>query len=98
MRSQFPGPVRRSQGIALSRQGNRLAYAVVRGDADVWRIDSDGQGPKAGTADRIHISRRVSAILPGRQPYRVPVDPRREAEARSGSATRRQGRCGSLPS
>jgi len=27
------------RGVAISRQGNRLAYAVVHGDPNIWRID-----------------------------------------------------------
>lgn len=33
------------RNIALSRQGRRLAYAVVRGDANVWRIDLTAKVP-----------------------------------------------------
>ena len=41
-----PGTSSEVKGIALSRQGNRLAYAVVRGDANVWRIDLTARVPK----------------------------------------------------
>ena len=41
-----PGTSSEVKGIALSRRGNRLAYAVVRGDANVWRIDLTARVPK----------------------------------------------------
>jgi Tol biopolymer transport system component/DNA-binding winged helix-turn-helix (wHTH) protein len=31
--------------VAVSRSGNRLAYSVVRGDANIWRIDLTAQAP-----------------------------------------------------
>jgi Tol biopolymer transport system component/DNA-binding winged helix-turn-helix (wHTH) protein len=34
------------RGIALSPQGKRLAYTVVRGDANVWRIDLAARIPQ----------------------------------------------------
>ncbi|MGD0798247.1 MAG: winged helix-turn-helix domain-containing protein [Acidobacteriaceae bacterium] len=34
-----PGTGSEIQGVAVSREGNRLAYAVVHGDANIWRID-----------------------------------------------------------
>ncbi len=34
-----PGTGRETRDVAVSRQGNRLAYAVVHGDANIWRID-----------------------------------------------------------
>jgi Tol biopolymer transport system component len=34
-----PGTGSEIQGVAVSRQGDRLAYAVVHGDANIWRID-----------------------------------------------------------
>jgi Tol biopolymer transport system component/DNA-binding winged helix-turn-helix (wHTH) protein len=34
------------QGVAVSRQGDRLAYAVVHGDGNIWRIDLSAREPK----------------------------------------------------
>ncbi len=34
-----PGTGSDIQGVAVSRHGDRLAYAVVHGDANIWRID-----------------------------------------------------------
>jgi Tol biopolymer transport system component/DNA-binding winged helix-turn-helix (wHTH) protein len=33
-------------GIAVSRQGNRLAYEAVHGDSNIWRIDLSAREPK----------------------------------------------------
>jgi len=35
----IPGTGAGSDGVAISRHGDRLAYAVVHGDANIWRID-----------------------------------------------------------
>jgi Tol biopolymer transport system component/DNA-binding winged helix-turn-helix (wHTH) protein len=35
----IPGTGSEIQGVAVSRQGDRLAYAVMHGDANIWRID-----------------------------------------------------------
>jgi Tol biopolymer transport system component/DNA-binding winged helix-turn-helix (wHTH) protein len=34
------------QDVAVSRRGDRLAYAVVHGDANIWRIDLNARQPK----------------------------------------------------
>jgi len=34
-----PGTGSETQGVAVSRQGDRLAYAAVHGDSNIWRID-----------------------------------------------------------
>jgi Tol biopolymer transport system component/DNA-binding winged helix-turn-helix (wHTH) protein len=34
-----------TRGMDLSRQGHRLVYAVVRGDANIWRIDLTAKAP-----------------------------------------------------
>jgi Tol biopolymer transport system component/DNA-binding winged helix-turn-helix (wHTH) protein len=34
-----PGIGSEIRGVAVSRQGNRLAYSAVHGDANIWRID-----------------------------------------------------------
>ena len=34
-----PGTGPETRDVAVSRQGDRLAYAVVHGDANIWRID-----------------------------------------------------------
>jgi Tol biopolymer transport system component/DNA-binding winged helix-turn-helix (wHTH) protein len=33
------GPGSDARGVVISRQGDRLAYAAVHGDANIWRID-----------------------------------------------------------
>jgi Tol biopolymer transport system component/DNA-binding winged helix-turn-helix (wHTH) protein len=46
---------------AVSRQGNRLAYAVFRSDANIWRIDLLGPSRKPGTPARLIASTRMDA-------------------------------------
>jgi Tol biopolymer transport system component/predicted Ser/Thr protein kinase len=46
----------RSPGI--SRLGNRLAYAVERGDTNIWRIDLQGPDRKAGVPFKLISSTR----------------------------------------
>jgi Tol biopolymer transport system component/DNA-binding winged helix-turn-helix (wHTH) protein len=41
-----PGTGLEVQGIAVSRRGDRLAYAVMHGDANIWRIDLNAKEPK----------------------------------------------------
>jgi Tol biopolymer transport system component len=38
--------VGRPRGLELSRRGNRLAYAVLSGDANIWRIDLTAKIPQ----------------------------------------------------
>jgi Tol biopolymer transport system component/DNA-binding winged helix-turn-helix (wHTH) protein len=42
----IPGTGSEIQGVAVSRQGDRLAYAVVHGDANIWRVDLSARQPK----------------------------------------------------
>jgi serine/threonine protein kinase len=48
--SQAPTPIPWMVGapraLALSRRGNRLAYAVLGGDANIWRIDLTAKTPQ----------------------------------------------------
>ena len=43
---EIPWMAGRPRGLALSRRGNRLAYAVPRGDANIWRIDLTARIPQ----------------------------------------------------
>ena len=43
---------------AISRQGNRLAYAVSRNDSNIWRVDLKDPGQKPGTPVRLISSTR----------------------------------------
>ncbi len=44
--TEIPWIVGRPRGLALSRHGNRLAYGVPGGDANIWRIDLTAKTPK----------------------------------------------------
>jgi Tol biopolymer transport system component len=43
---------------AVSRQGNRLAYDVVREDYNIWRVDLEGPGRNPGTPTQFIASTR----------------------------------------
>ena len=45
-RVSWLGPSAKVNAFAISRRGNRLAYAQVRGDANIWRIDLRAKPPK----------------------------------------------------
>ena len=66
-----PGTGSETQGVAVSAAGRP---AGVRGGA--WRLEyledrPECQGAEAGATDRLHVSRRGSALLGGRQPDRI---------------------------
>jgi len=41
----IPWMVGAPRALALSRRGNRLAYAILSGDANIWRIDLTAKAP-----------------------------------------------------
>jgi eukaryotic-like serine/threonine-protein kinase len=44
---------------AISRQGNRLAYEVRRGDTNIWRVEAPGSGAKLKGATKFISSTRA---------------------------------------
>jgi serine/threonine protein kinase/Tol biopolymer transport system component len=44
--TEIPWIVGRPRGLELSRRGNRLAYGVTGGDANIWRIDLAAKVPR----------------------------------------------------
>jgi eukaryotic-like serine/threonine-protein kinase len=44
--TEIPLQARGARWLDLSRRGNRLAYSVMRGDANVWRIDLTAKTPQ----------------------------------------------------
>jgi Tol biopolymer transport system component len=46
---------------AISRQGNRLAYAVKRSDTDIWRVDLRGPDRKPGVPFKLIFSTRADS-------------------------------------
>jgi eukaryotic-like serine/threonine-protein kinase len=44
--TDIPWIVGRPRGLELSRRGNRLAYGVTGGDANIWRIDLTAKVPQ----------------------------------------------------
>jgi Tol biopolymer transport system component len=48
-----------ARGLALSRQGNRLAYAVVRSDANIWRVEVPATGVAPSAAVKFIASTSI---------------------------------------
>ena len=57
----------------FSRDG-RMAYAQNFRDGNVWRVGTDGAGA-AGESDLLYAVRFQRAVLSGRQPRRLPLQP-----------------------